>query len=523
MGMGAGGLCLGGNPGKELILDVRPWCCGDTFGGVMRTLTAWKTVAAQQHFAIQGAVDAMSDMAALHNVMDMPRRPARLPAEMCEESDGDEPAPALCDGEVGDDKDDAEDVFGVSSPPESGGSENECWEMVDYLQESLPVIAAKSEAASRAWSLVGHLVTPNQERAVGACWEKGALVENDNFIEEFELGDHSVSEVQELVAFGIIEQRLSEFGECMYALRTEAIRVENRPVVADSQLVITLPPRNVDAKALCKLECCHALIYHHWRPESDVTKLLAGYSKGGPQVYSQHMLARSKLYFVCLLEAEKIWKKPGSVEVILHGMPHHYYASLLGLRDLSAISALENLCHRTDAVFKDIFKRAASRSLKDRERAGCSLEDGAADAGVGSAPDDGLALEDGVEEEHLALQDAADENAGIVEAELVLPPAPMLGPGAQDVAVPGHAAVRVWFDNATGASGELRALVTCPHHDDCRCYRQVNKFGSMNECIAWLAAWVCHGKTIPGKNHLAHLWMCPPASLVESTLASLGP
>eukprot|EP00969_Alexandrium_andersonii_P104543 4612890-Alexandrium_andersonii.AAC.1 len=53
---------------------------------------------------------------------------------------------------------------------------------------------------------------------------------------------------------------------------------------------------------------------------------------------------------------------------------------------------------------------------------------------------------------------------------------------------PGGARVRVFFDNFSHRSGELRCFTQCLLHDRCIKYVQVKSFGGRQSAAAWVCA-----------------------------------
>ena len=91
------------------------------------------------------------------------------------------------------------------------------------------------------------------------------------------------------------------------------------------------------------------------------------------------------------------------------------------------------------------------------------------------------------------------------------------------VSVDGHAPILIhWAMPWTHTSGKLRAYVSCCHHDFCRLYRPVHCFQSEEHCIAFLASWVIHGKSLADrKSNDVHRTSLPTQAQLEEILSAM--
>lgn len=180
---------------------------------------------------------------------------------------------------------------------------------------------------------------------------------------------------------------------------------------------------------------------------------------------------RSKAYWMALLACDGIFKKQNSLKTIAHDFPEGFYACLTGLDDHNALhrADLEQL---TNADFYAILKGEI-------------------------VPEGGLGAH-----EPAPIADGAA--ALPIEARNSAPPATMcLRPEIRiapvEVMVEGEV-ITLYYDNYTHASGKLRAYISCgnvaSHSNRCRCYRQVERFDTDRDCLAYLLAWRVHGSGV---------------------------
>ena len=87
-----------------------------------------------------------------------------------------------------------------------------------------------------------------------------------------------------------------------------------------------------------KLEAIRVLMLRGWRPRHDIHG--GSFEEGGSQEFLAQPTLPPKSYFLCLLVAPVIWKKPGAPQQIWHGGTDVYYRELLEQEDLSTLSAL---------------------------------------------------------------------------------------------------------------------------------------------------------------------------------------
>lgn len=295
--------------------------------------------------------------------------------------------------------------------------------------------------------------------AVAQLSERGAFDTVDKWVTHDTLKDVNIPVLHTLEQDGVVRMRRNDFGEVDLCLRASSLKVSFLTDYDNFVQERAMPARDVRSVQLCRLELIHKLTALMWMPQYNPPPLTID----GVRAFDINAAFRgSKLYLVALDTIDQILGKDGCLEEVRHGLPHHYYACLLHLEDLSPIADITDLAALKDRDFAKLLRGLLPLALGDH-----ALADG--DGAAGAILDADNAIADA--EDH--GDDVPDVVPGVVSLHGVKINEPITIP------VDGYPGVQVNFDDWVKASGTLRAYVTCQHHPRARCckYVQVTPLG----------------------------------------------
>lgn len=305
---------------------------------------------------------------------------------------------------------------------------------------------------------------------------------------------------------GILKSRMDEFGDAHWELVPGATSWVATATPQEPRTIFALPAQDCTSTTASKLDMALECARQGWTlvPGASPDLLL-----GGPRVCSSAMIAKSMLYFQCMLQAERVFGK--GADRIMPAMPNNYYKCLLHMEDLTDFVGRADLERLTDRQFGALLKGddlpIGALDLRPALEAAPSEDEG--------MPEGAPPLED--DQEPLALPAPFPQEA-LIGAHPSLLPAGQAGPRVM-MRSQGGAVAR--FDNYSHTHGQQRGYVACRRvgHHACFKYTQVRFHASHRHCAAWLLAWELGAEQCASKT--AHGAWSPPGALVEQVFGDL--
>ena len=283
----------------------------------------------------------------------------------------------------------------------------------------------------------------------------------------FGLGHVNSLELEELIQWGIVVQRISEFGDAEYAIQGRAVQLQamtlvDRPLraVPDGHCLNEGPP----TLKWSKLELVTYLLSNGWVEAPPAPYL----EKDGPRTFHGSALKQPKAYWMCLARCASIFSKRGNLRRIFHAGKEAYYLCLLRMGDLSEIARWDEQGELEDKSSTNLRAMLKDQPVNDDD-------DGWADEAEHSEEED--------PDPPLALPAPA---GGAVAPPLV----PQIAQRPVKHFRSGGQRVSVNFDNYSHPTGELRCYVNCRvHGPQCRLYAFVKNHPCIEEAMAYVLAW----------------------------------
>jgi hypothetical protein len=353
-----------------------------------------------------------------------------------------------------------------------------CLELEPVPDSGTAIVATHSGVSGSGGTVVKALV------------EAKAFCENDKFVDASTLAvDAAV--ITEMCALDLVTTRTSEVGIPQVALNLSRVSVGASLFCSNPVPFLSAARRDVAFHKLSKLELVQHLLQSRFKPSSNPAAALLRTARNG--VFWDEGVYKTKNYLLALCLSPLIFQKEGRLPGILHRGCNAYYKCLIALTDMAPLA---------EKSYPELL------ALSDKDF-GNMLKDG-------EDPTHHPFIENGDEEEHLAIEDAPGNAPGIVHQIPIQQAASAMSEDAIACKVPGFRPMRVCFDNYSHASGNRRAFTYCSLHDACRLYVFLKDFPTKERAVAFLMAWHHVGTNYKSRNQAKeHIGFKPGDSAVD--------
>ena len=263
---------------------------------------------------------------------------------------------------------------------------------------------------------------------------------------------------------------MRDIGIKSVALHAGSVVFDDAVTVSDLHHPLMLMPIEGDVLTRSKMELVVELALQGWEYAYDAEH----FAPSSKKVFSLTMVARSRLYFACLMKADDVWARGGTL--IRTHMPENYYKCLLQLDSLAFVASIE-----TDEITR--WSNRHWNALLSGAEVPPLLQPGMQALADGDDPEPDMQLEEQRPEavvEDIPCDAVVQVDEGMLISEIDM----------QERAV-GDFVIR--YVDQSNAKGVARCYIKCLSHKRCAKWRQTNVDADPRYRHAFLHAWAKMG------------------------------